>query len=196
MKNTYWAIGAIAIMIVGFVALQIYLHIDLQNFKEKIAGSPKVETETPTTPKVVVSDEKPEDVPGFKWVRHGDHWNKVPIDNPDQPNDHPPVQRVDVYDEVPEGWDLPIPEGSDPSDIDIEKINALRKKVFSGLTISEVHQLEIDTLTLSPSEQKIFEFARYAELFSHYPDLAEEWRQTQRILKEMRTQLRDRGYTQ
>ena len=38
-------------------------------------------------------------------------------------------------------WKLPIPVGSDPRDIDLEAINALRIKVFSNLTNSEIHQL-------------------------------------------------------
>ncbi len=89
-KQLQWAIGGLALLIVGFVAFQIYLHIDLKNFKDGINGSPKIETEAPTTPNVV-SEEKPEDVPGFKWVRHGDHWNKMPISKPDVLVEHPVV---------------------------------------------------------------------------------------------------------
>ncbi len=54
-KKLYWAI---AIMIVGFVALQIYLHIDLKNFKEDIEAT-RIEPETPTTSDGVMSEEKP-----------------------------------------------------------------------------------------------------------------------------------------
>ncbi len=83
-KQLQWAIGGLALLIVGFVALQIYLHVDMKNFRAELDSGPEIKTETPTTPNVVVSEEKPEDVPGFKWVRHGDHWDKVPVSKPDE----------------------------------------------------------------------------------------------------------------
>ena len=55
-----------------------------------------MEPHAPTTPNVVFSEEKPKDVPGFKWVRHNDHWDKVPLDNPNKPIEHPPVQMTEV----------------------------------------------------------------------------------------------------
>ncbi len=114
-KQGQWAIGGLALLIVGFVALQVYLYVDLQNFKEGLKET-RIEPETPTIPNVVISEEKPEDVPGFKWVRHGDHWDLVPIDNPNQPIEHPSVQITEdsnetpdyIYDpdrEKPDGWD-------------------------------------------------------------------------------------------
>ncbi len=108
-KQLQWAIGGLALFIVGFivgiVAFQIYLHVDLKNFKEEIAGpDPKTETETetPTTPNVVFSEKKPVDIPGFKWEWDGDHWDKVPIGNPDAPVEHPVVQIGESSNETPD----------------------------------------------------------------------------------------------
>ncbi len=112
----------------------------------------------------------------------------MPIDNPNQPIEHHDGQSTQAqgdepsetpidWDDMPPEWNLPSPEGSDPRDIDIKAIETLRKKVFSGLTESEVHQLSMDTLILLPAEQKLFEFARYAELFLRHPDLAQKWKE-------------------
>ena len=92
-RQLKWGLGVLVLIIMGFVALQIFLYIDMKNFKERIADSPKVETQTPN---IVFSEEKPVDVPGFKWVRHGNHWDKVPIDAPFQPIEHPPEQVTEV----------------------------------------------------------------------------------------------------
>ncbi len=62
-RQLKWGLGALVLIILGFVALQIYLHIDMKNFRERIADRPKAEPQTPTTPNVVFSEEKPVDDP-------------------------------------------------------------------------------------------------------------------------------------
>ncbi len=53
-KQLQWAIGGLALLIVGFVALQIYLSVDMKRFKEELAGpEPKTETETEQPPEQV-----------------------------------------------------------------------------------------------------------------------------------------------
>ena len=42
------------------------------------------------------SDNPPAAVPGYKWVWHHNHWDKVPIDNPNQPIEHHDMQIVEV----------------------------------------------------------------------------------------------------
>ena len=29
---------------------------------------------------IIVGNQPPPAEPGFKWVRHGDHWDKIPVD--------------------------------------------------------------------------------------------------------------------
>jgi len=46
-KQLQWAIGGLALLIVGFVAFQIYLHINMKRFIEELADpEPNTETET------------------------------------------------------------------------------------------------------------------------------------------------------
>ena len=53
-RKMYWAFGALAIVIVDFVALQIYLHYDFESFKQEIDSDSKkvVEGVSPTQPGV------------------------------------------------------------------------------------------------------------------------------------------------
>ncbi len=95
-RQLQWAIGGLALLIVGFivgiVAFQIYLHVDLKNFKEELASpDPKTETETEQPPEQVevpeVDNRPPHPDDGRKYEWHGDHWLEVPIDvqQADQP---------------------------------------------------------------------------------------------------------------
>lgn len=77
-------------MIVGFVALQIYLHIDFENFKDDIAGDPKIETETEQSKEHDHADDT------FHEGAHED-----PIPGVEVPNDKPEAPKVEY--KAPEG---------------------------------------------------------------------------------------------
>ena len=83
-KQLQWIIGGLALLIVGFVALQIYLYVDMKRFKEELAGpEPKMKTETEQPEQVQVPEVDNRPAPpddGREYVWHGDHWDKVPID--------------------------------------------------------------------------------------------------------------------
>ncbi len=81
-KQLQWAIGGLALLIIGFVALQIYLHVDMKQFKEELADpEPKTETETEQppdqvqVPEVDIRPPQPDDGRKYEW--HGDHWHEV-----------------------------------------------------------------------------------------------------------------------
>ncbi len=77
-KQLKWAIGGLALLIVGFVALQVYLYVDMKRFREELAGpEPKTETEQPPEQVQVpeVDNRPPDD--GREYVWHGDHWDPV-----------------------------------------------------------------------------------------------------------------------
>ena len=80
-RQGQWAIiGGLALLIVGFVVLQIYLYVDMENFKKELeVGRIKTETETPKTPEVeqtnIDNGQTPIDQP--KRVQHGDHSHEV-----------------------------------------------------------------------------------------------------------------------
>ena len=84
-KQLQWAIGGLVLLIAGFVALQIYLIVDMKRFKEELAGpEPKTETETEQSseqaqvPEVDNRPPPPDD--GREYLWHGDHWD--PVDSP------------------------------------------------------------------------------------------------------------------
>ncbi len=80
-KQGQWAIiGGLALLIVGFIALQVYLYVDMKRFEEELAGpEPKTETEQPSeqgqVPEVDNRPPPPDD--GHEYVWHGDHWDPV-----------------------------------------------------------------------------------------------------------------------
>lgn len=51
-KTLYWAFSVLVIVIVGFVALQVYLHIDNKNFEEELEAT-RMNPDPPSTPEQV-----------------------------------------------------------------------------------------------------------------------------------------------
>jgi len=98
----------LAIMIVGFVALQIYLHIDLEYFKDDIKSVPKIETETPSMPNVFVNEGTPIDDPKDDPIQpiksHGEQIAEISNKNGQQEVNT--VQKVDKFDET--NADVPV----------------------------------------------------------------------------------------
>lgn len=82
--------AGIGFLVVIFIAVMVYMHFDsvkhknqMNEFKafrkslqQVLEADVKPEIETGN---IVFSDQKPDDIPGYKWVRHGDHWDKVPV---------------------------------------------------------------------------------------------------------------------
>ncbi len=84
-KQLQWAIGGLALLIVGFVAFQIYLSVDMKRFKEELADpEPKTETETEQPSEQVqvpeVDNRPPRPDDGRKYVWHEDHWHEMPVE--------------------------------------------------------------------------------------------------------------------
>ena len=84
-KQLQWAVGGLALLIVGSVALQIYLYVDMKRFKEEHASpEPKTEMETEQPPEQVqvqkVDKRPPPPDDGREYVWHEDHWD--PVDSP------------------------------------------------------------------------------------------------------------------
>ena len=102
-KQLQWAIGGLALLIVGSVALQIYLYVDKQRFKEEhTSPEPKTETESEQPPEQVqvpeVDNRPPPPDDGREYVWHGDHWD--PVDSPHAPTLQTPfvVEKGKTYD--------------------------------------------------------------------------------------------------
>lgn len=110
-RKLYWGV---AIIVIGFIALQIYLHIDLQNYKDKL-GADRIKTETPTTPDVVINNGTPIDVPEEDPIQpiepHEVQIAEVSDENRQQGDNT--SQEVDTFDET--DTDIPVsPYGFGP----------------------------------------------------------------------------------
>ena len=77
-----WGIVALILFVLaagGFIYWQLS---SVQQLKEQVAQDNKwlERTDEPEVQHAAsFGDQKPPDEPGFKWVRHNDHWDKVPI---------------------------------------------------------------------------------------------------------------------
>ena len=86
IRRIYWGLAILAIMIVGFVAFQLYRHIDLTN---RLKNGPSIVTETPTTPDVVDAGppiDVPEDDPIQPIEPHEEQTAEVPHEDSQQNN--------------------------------------------------------------------------------------------------------------
>ncbi len=90
MRNKlYWGLGILIVLLIGAFSFVLVkeqskirqLETDLADLQKKR----EAHNEAANTPKVVdISDVKPPPAePGFKWVRHGDHWDKIPVGQPE-----------------------------------------------------------------------------------------------------------------
>jgi len=65
---------------------------DIRELEKELAEVEKLEKEMNQQP-IAKTDSKPPDERSFKWVRHGDHWDKVPIAEANAPT----AKDVPVY---------------------------------------------------------------------------------------------------
>ena len=85
MRNKlYWGLGILIVLLIGaFVRVMVNQHAEIKQGEAELKEAQrKLEThnKVENTPEVVdISETKPPDEPGFKWVRHGNHWDKVPV---------------------------------------------------------------------------------------------------------------------
>ena len=79
-KKLYWGLGVLfGLIIGGFVFLIVQQKAELNEWEADAAKDKKLTTaEKPP----LVENKPPPPVSGFKWVQHGDHYDKVPISDP------------------------------------------------------------------------------------------------------------------
>ncbi len=126
----YWGLGIFIVLLIGAFTFVIVneveknkqLEADLAEAQKKLEAHNKAEN-TPTV--VEISDVKPPDEPGFKWVRHGDHWDKVPVAQSVVPHQTPASEEIaletavlksDLPDELPANF---------PTDAELQKMNSM-----------------------------------------------------------------------
>lgn len=81
----YWGLGILIVLLIGaFVFVMVKDQSKIRQLETDLAEAQKkreAHNKAANTLKVVdISDVKPPPAePGFKWVRHGDHWDKIPV---------------------------------------------------------------------------------------------------------------------
>ena len=83
-KKWYWGIATLVVLLgSAFVFITIRDRAEIRKLKEDLAEAQKIyekHNRTQNKPQhVTYSDEKPPEEPGFEWIRHGDHWDRVEI---------------------------------------------------------------------------------------------------------------------
>ena len=95
LKKLNWGIVALIVFMIS-AGVFIYWNMStVHEIKKQLAQDDKISDETDDKPQVQhtakFQDQKPPNEPGFEWVRHGDHWDKVPI------NAHiTPIEKDDI----------------------------------------------------------------------------------------------------
>ncbi len=76
-KKLYWGLGVLfGLIIGGFVFLLVQQKAELNQWEADAAKDKKLTTaETPP----IVENKPPPPEPGYTWVQHGDHFDKVPL---------------------------------------------------------------------------------------------------------------------
>ncbi len=152
-KQLQWTIGGLVLLIVGFVALQIYLHVDMKQFKEELAGpEPKTETEQPPQQVQVpeVDNRPPQPDDGREYVWHGDHWHEIPVEQrkviPRKTNKQGTTERLSYYERIYKKYGVvPPPPGyryrmTEPG---VLKLDENRKPILykEGEPVFDIHKI-------------------------------------------------------
>lgn len=89
-SKLYWGIATLIILLFGtaFVVIIMRERAEIAQLRQEKADFEKViaEQKKQQTQEVVESNQPPPDEAGFKWVRHGDHWDKIPVANDGEGN--------------------------------------------------------------------------------------------------------------
>ena len=94
-RKMYWGF-AILILLMGTAAVFIIMHKIAENreLKDQLAEMEKLANQI--NQREISKNNPPPAEPGFRWVWHNDHWDKVPISNPNGPVVHHHVPIADV----------------------------------------------------------------------------------------------------
>ena len=150
IRRIYWGLAILAIMIVGFVAFQIYRHIDLTN---RLKDVPSIVTETPTTPDVIINDVKPIDVPEDDPIQpiepHEEQTAEVPHEDSQQ---RVSVENVTVENYLEGLTDIDLFESiTIPTDAELASYNG--DEILAYVGVLHKAQLKEDELTDKVNKQ-------------------------------------------
>lgn len=102
-RKVYLGLGILMMILVSAtVFVVIKDKAEIRKLEKDLVYAKKLVSEiNKVKPNVVKSDEKPPDEPGFEWVKHNDHWDKIPINNADQVHGEPiDLSDISISEEV------------------------------------------------------------------------------------------------
>jgi len=170
MRNkVYWGFAALIILLIGAGGFIYWQLSEVQQLKEQLAQDDKMleqNDKAKVQHAVSKANKKPPDEPGFEWVRHNDHWDKVPISNEN---------------EVVERSDVPITEVSFnfsvklPTDAELPKYSRDTLTMLLHEANSELWNMQQKYVTQSRSLVEAAEgagIAKMRDLFKQDSELA------------------------
>lgn len=157
--KVYWGLGVLIILLIATTTVVVIRSNKetqrLRDELEQLEAQKKAE-KTPHT--VDFSETKPPDEPGFIWVQHGDHWDKVPIDTPDTGHGE---QHKKPVDQPPKAYTGPFTFHKDL--LETHPVEALRQQA------RQVGHWSADHIPpFPPDDTEAAEFARELYLFRYY----------------------------
>ena len=98
-------------------------------------------------------------------------WHGEPHTTPVPPAEAQPIELPFSVETIE--WNVLIPGGTDPKDLDPVAADALRRKLFTGMSDEEFYGYAVSQLPLH--ERSLAAQAKFLEKLARNPDLAEEW---------------------
>ncbi len=140
MKNKfYWGLAILIILIITGTTVFVKEQAEIRELKEQLAEAEKLANQIEER-KAAENNPPPAEL-GFKWVRHGDHWDKVPVTQSEVPHQTPASEEIALESSVLKS-DLPdkLPANF-PTDAELQKMNNM-----DILHLITLYKKEIKTL--------------------------------------------------
>ena len=92
-KRMFWALGALMILIIASVCYIFAVqYAEIRQLEKELAEAEKLEKQM----QQVTENDLPPAKPGYKWVRHGDHYHQAPIAEQNKPIVQPAAKDIPV----------------------------------------------------------------------------------------------------
>ena len=173
-KKLYWGLGVLFILIIGgFVFLLVQQKAELNEWEADAAKDKKKLAAAEKPP--IVKNKPPPPEPGYEWVQHGDHYDKVkvaethPIEHPVQARKTPtytgpltyhaellktnPVKALRLQAEERGHWSAKWIPPFPPDDLEAAKIARTKYLIIYYKTIGDLDNPECKKALRADSEQ-------------------------------------------
>ncbi len=183
-KKLYWGLGVLFLLIIGvFVIILVQQKAELNEWEADAAKDKKLTTaEKPP----IVAPKPPPPEPGYEWVQHGDHYDKVkvaetqPIERPVQARKTPtytgpltyhaellktnPVKALRLQAEERGHWMAKWIPPFPPDDLEAAEIARTKYLIIYYKTIGDLDNPELQKAVSASSEETRRAFERSEEI--------------------------------